>query len=125
MPKTVAVDFDGVIHAYSKGWCNGTIYDAPIPGAFDALRQLMSKYAVVIFTTRDVRQVADWLLDHEFEQVTIGGDSSNPFWNKRDNLLVTNTKPAAIAYIDDRAIRFTNWKQALEDLENFAVAKNT
>src|SRR5690606_42044179 len=44
--KTVAVDFDGVIHAYSRGWQDGSIYDEPVPGAVDGLRQLMEQYAV-------------------------------------------------------------------------------
>ena len=27
----VAFDFDGVIHRYSKGWQDGSIYDEPFP----------------------------------------------------------------------------------------------
>lgn len=30
---TISIDFDGVIHQYSKGWQNGEIYDPPIRGA--------------------------------------------------------------------------------------------
>jgi len=33
----IAVDFDGVIHKYSKGWHNGQIYDGPVPGCYDAM----------------------------------------------------------------------------------------
>ena len=35
--KTIAVDFDGFIHKYSKGWHDGSIYDEPVEGAAEAL----------------------------------------------------------------------------------------
>jgi hypothetical protein len=110
---TLALDFDGVIHAYRKGWHDGTIYDEPVDGAFDAIRQLMTTYAVFIHTTREPGQVANWLRSHGFTATT---DDSGPFWNERGILLITNRKLAAVAYIDDRAIRFTSWPQALSDL---------
>jgi hypothetical protein len=88
MIRTVAVDFDGVIHAYRQGWHDGTIYDKPMPGAFDALRTLMSTYAVFVHTTRDASQVAQWIEYH-----------------------------AAIPTVDDRAIRFESWDQALAELQ--------
>lgn len=110
---TLAVDFDGVIHAYSKGWADGTIYDPPLPGALEGLRTLLDQDAVFIFTTRDVGQVAAWFLDRGFH-VRTGHDG--PFWNERGPLLITNQKLAATAYLDDRAIRFENWDQALTAL---------
>lgn len=112
---TIAVDFDGVIHAYSKGWHDGTIYDGPIPGALEGLRTLMQQDAVFIFTTRDLDQVASWLFDRGF---TVCIDWDGPFWNERDLLLVTNRKLAATAYLDDRAVRFVNWEQALSALSD-------
>jgi hypothetical protein len=39
------------------------------------------------------------------------------FWNPRGQLLVTNRKLAAVAYLDDRAVRFTDWDQALAEPE--------
>lgn len=110
---TIAIDFDGVIHAYSKGWHDGTIYDEPIPGALDGLRTLMAEHALFVFTTRDVGQVAEWLINRGFSCRT-GYDG--PFWNERGVLLVTNRKLAATAYLDDRAVRFESWDQALTDL---------
>lgn len=144
---TIACDFDGVIHAYSKGWQDGTIYDPPMPGALEGLRALMDRHAVFIFTTREPEQVMPWLEQHGFD-VTIddrcgkclgegGGQEldadSRPagpawecdackgsglltFWNLRGQLLVTSRKLAATAYLDDRAVRFENWGQALSAL---------
>jgi hypothetical protein len=112
---TIAVDFDGVIHAYSKGWHDGSIYDGPVPGAIDALRLLMDTDAVFIHTTRDAGQVATWLLNHGLP-VRVGGDEGRVFWNERGSLLVTNRKLPARVYIDDRALHFQNWDQALLEL---------
>lgn len=144
---TIAVDFDGVIHAYSKGWQDGTIYDPPLPGAILGLRELMEQDSVFIFTAREPEQVMPWLEAYGFD-VTIdercktclgagGGQEldldSRPtgpawecdackgsglltFWNPRGQLLVTNRKLAAVAYLDDRAVRFTDWERALADL---------
>jgi hypothetical protein len=130
---TIAIDFDGVIHAYSKGWHDGTIYDPPLPGAIEGLHALMEQHAVFIFTTREPEQVMPWLESHGFD-VTIDDRCGNcpngipsictdckgsgllTFWNHQGQLLVTNRKLAATAYLDDRAVRFTDWDQALADL---------
>jgi hypothetical protein len=119
--KTIAVDFDGVIHAYSKGWQDGSIYDEPMPGAIVGLTRLMQSYAVFVHTTRDAKKVARWI-----EQQTGYGIECTTqihwlpwrrtFWNRQGLLLVTNRKLPAIAYIDDRAIRFESWDQSLTDL---------
>lgn len=134
--RTIAVDFDGVIHAYSRGWSDGTIYDPPIPGSLESLHVLMGAgYPVFIHTTREPEQVMPWLEKHGCFNVTIddrcctssrGPDLGCPvhedtggrllFWNQQGQLLVTNFKLVAEAYIDDRGIRFTSWSQALADL---------
>lgn len=113
----IAVDFDGVIHAYRQGWKDGTIYDEPVPGAFDALRTLMEHHAVLIHTTRHALPVAGWISEHSgIPCITDELRNSGPFWNTSGVLLVTNWKYPAVAYIDDRGIRFENWDQALADL---------
>ncbi len=122
--KTVAVDFDGVIHSYEKGWHDGSIYGTPIPGAFEALRELMEKYCVFIFTTRNCHQIAEWLEDKGgFKTTTDDSRFAHPllldgsFWSTPGILLITNQKLGAIAYIDDRAIRFRgDWRETMEEL---------
>ena len=103
MPQrpTLAVDFDGVIHEYSKGW-NGGALGVIMPGARDALIQLSVKYRIVVFTARhDLEAVRDWMHDQRLDHLIAD---------------VTNRKPVAVAYLDDRAVKFINWEQALETL---------
>jgi hypothetical protein len=118
MTRTVAVDFDGVIHAYSKGWQDGSIYDDPVPGALDGLRTLMQDYAVFVHTTRDPEPVAIWLSRHGLKAICSSSDELLPeFWTDQSRILVTRRKLPAVAYIDDRAIRFESWDRALDDME--------
>ena len=106
MRKTVAIDFDGVIHRYSKGWQDGVIYDEPMPGAIDALFKLHKHYNLVIFTCReDSAAVSQWLIQQMREQRGCYFD-----------IPVTNVKPIAMIYIDDRGLRFTNWTDVLNYL---------
>lgn len=111
---TVGVDFDGVLHGYSKGWKDGSIYDPPVPGALDGLRRLMDQYAVFIFTARAPQQVIPWLEGHGFD--CAHDDQRLRFWNERGRLLVTQRKLPARAYLDDRAVPFTTWETALDEL---------
>lgn len=117
-PRTVAVDFDGVIHAYRHGWQDGTIYDDPHPGAISGLRALMAHYAVFIHTSRDPYPVAQWLDRFDipaFVEMESAGQMRT-FWNDRDRILVTNRKLPAWRYVDDRALLFTSWGQTLRQL---------
>ncbi len=118
--STVAVDFDGVLHSYDKGWQDGSIYGEFLPGAVVGLTWLMQRHAVFVHTTRKPRPVARWIEQHSgygIECTTRVPRSG--FWNHTGYLLVTDRKLPAIAYIDDRGIRFTDWPQALADLDNF------
>lgn len=102
--KTIAIDFDGVIHAYSEGWKDGSIYDGPVPYSIHSMKKLMARgYKLVIFTCRaeteeGTNSVYKWLCKYEIDVSLIE---------------VTDKKPKAIAYIDDRGIRFTNWHDIL------------
>jgi hypothetical protein len=111
--KTIAIDFDGVIHRYSKGWHDGTIYDEPMEGALEAIHRLMGNYAVFIHTTRDPRAVVEWFSKQHFPFLVNAIPEDTKFWGQKFVLGVTNRKLPAIAYIDDRGLRFTNWRDML------------
>jgi hypothetical protein len=108
--KTICVDFDGVIHKYSIRWKDPTIYDLPNEGAKEEMERLVRKgYHIVILTARinedfhkgkgkeHKKEIEEWLANFGFE---IG----------KHYHLITDKKVPAFAYIDDRAIRFTNWR---------------
>ncbi len=107
--RVICVDFDGVIHRYSKGWQDGAIYDPPMEGAKEELERLVSKdYKVIILTTRLNPEVND---DINLEKNKISKWlSANGFQRGTHYHDITAVKPIAGIYIDDRALRFTNWK---------------
>ena len=116
MKRTVAVDFDGVIHKYSSGWQNGEIYDIPVEGSEQALKKLLKTYNVFIFTARDPRDIFDWLRNH-FTSIKFKAVSKKViFWTSNNIIGVTNRKLPALYYIDDRAVKFSNWEKALKEV---------
>jgi hypothetical protein len=114
--RTIAIDFDGVIHSFEYGYHDGTIYGTPIEGSIESLRCLSKKYKIVIFTAKakpdrplvngktGIELIWEWLEKYNINQYVSE---------------VTSEKPRCICYIDDKAIQFHNWKQALKDLEKF------
>jgi len=92
----IAVDFDNVI-CYRKGipavqeeWA----MRKPVEGALDAVKLMMGQgHEVWVFTSNpELENVRSWLELNGFPE-----------------LKVTNIKKFANVYIDDRALRFTNW----------------
>lgn len=129
--RTIAVDFDGVIHRYSKGWDDGTIYDPPVQGALGALHVLMKEHPVFVFTSRNTDQVSEWLRENGFEAQPDDGRFKHDltwdgsFWNTMGTILVTNQKLAASVYIDDRALRFESWGQVFGDLSALGILEES
>lgn len=112
---TVAIDFDGVIHQYSKGRHDDSIYDPPMPGAFGAIVAIQAMgHAVVIFSARDTAEIAAWMPD-VFDCVV--DDGTTLFWYEPKRILITNRKIPCWAYIDDRAITFKSWPETLQALQ--------
>ncbi len=111
----LGIDFDGVIHKNSKGFYDGTVYDDPIEGTEEALKELSSKYTLICYTAKakpdrmlingktGTQLVWEWLKKHKFDK----------YISK-----VTSEKPRAVAYIDDKAIKFTDWNSCFKDLKN-------
>lgn len=121
MIKTIIFDFDGVIHKYSKGWQDGSIYDTYNEEIIKTIKYLYNeqKYAIAIVSTRNPEQIIKWWNKQEFvknkELPTAGLVPTNStFYNNINYIGVTNTKIAGAIYIDDRAYRYNN--QSVQEL---------
>lgn len=116
---TVSVDFDGVIHRYSKGWRGGDIYDPPIPGAIKALGEMYQEEAVFVLTaSNEARRhdIVEWLERRGLTAIMDDPYERREFWNDKGVILVTNRKYPARRYLDDRGVTFRDWEQAMRDL---------
>lgn len=96
---TVCVDFDGVVHQGPHG-LPGMVRGTLVDGAKEGLQKLKDMgFRVVILTARvDLEAVRDWVKKQGLGNLVAE---------------VTNRKPSASAYIDDRATHFTGWKDAV------------
>jgi hypothetical protein len=87
----VCVDLDGVLNAFD-GWKGADFFHPPRPGARDFLQLLNERgYRVVVFTVRWAPHVEAWLAEHGLAEFVSA---------------VTDKKPPAHVYVDDRAICF-------------------
>lgn len=118
--RVVCVDFDLTL----VGWGDLDVIPEPLPGAVEAVRSLQAAgYEVVIFTSR---LSPTWWAAHVGTGET--RDIEDFGWRQGDivrqsldamglpGLRVTAEKIPALAYIDDRAVTFRGWDEALSSL---------
>lgn len=91
----IAIDFDGTICKRNGIPTIMEDTDEPVDGAKDAIKLLLKQgHDVWVFTSNPyIDDVSTWLEKYGFP-----------------DLEVTNIKKPAHVYIDDRALRFTNWQ---------------
>lgn len=97
----IGVDFDGVLHDPNNRK-PGRKMGEPVEGAIDSMKRLSySGHDLIIHTVRggEPKHVEDWLKHFEI-----------PYHS------VTNIKPNADLYLDDRGYRFVSWTNAMEHI---------
>ena len=102
--KTISIDFDGVIHKYSKGFQGlDNAYDPPMEGAIESIKKLYNEgYTLKILSSRPKEVIYPWLEKYGLSK-----------YIKE----VSNHKFPATVYIDDRGMLFENWNQCLDELQ--------
>lgn len=105
----LCLDFDGVLHGYQSGWRGvAVIPDPPVPGALEFARAAVSRFEVVVHSSRcadidGLRAVIAWLDDHDFPS----------------DIQVAAVKPPAHVTLDDRALTFDGTWPDLDALAQF------
>lgn len=101
------VDLNGVLDAYT-GWKGPSHFDPPRPGAREFLLDLRERgFAIVVFTTRYADDVWRWLREHGLADLVTD---------------VTDRKPAAHVFVDDRAVCFRgDFADTLRQIDAFAA----
>ncbi len=111
MPETgndapvVCVDLDGVLNTFDQ-WQGSEYFHPARPGAAEFLGRLNDAgFRVVIFTVRYHAWVEKWLQENGLAQLVSS---------------VTDRKPPAHAYVDDRAICFRgDFEETFQEIVSF------
>lgn len=114
LQNTIAIDFDGVIHKNSKGYYDGTVYDDPVDGAIEAIKELASRFTIILYTFKG----------HPERPTVNGVDGIQGTWNWLEKYGIKEYvkdivwgKPNAKIYIDDKGYKFNSWTETLKDLD--------
>tara|TARA_R110001632_G_C11054377_1_gene385045 strand:- start:97 stop:486 length:390 start_codon:yes stop_codon:yes gene_type:complete len=106
--KIICLDLDGVIYPNLIWLGSDTLRGKPVDGAKEAIDELKEDYTIIINSARfnDIKtipRVKEWL------------DDNYIYYDK-----ISEKKPHADIYIDDKAIGFSgNWDNTLSDVYRF------
>lgn len=112
----IAFDFDGVIHKYSEGYKDGTIYDIIDTKLLDLIMNLMlSGIPCFIFSSRSPVDISRCINNLNYPARIITKDEK--FYRDCKCIGITNRKLPAQLYVDDRAFKYTYGD--LESLQDY------
>ena len=99
----ISIDFDGVLNTYT-GYAGDNL-GRPRPGAKEFLETLSQEYNITIFSVRPYLKIIPWLREYGLLCYVCN---------------VTSQKERAVAYIDDRGLKFEgDYDECLKQLKDF------
>ena len=117
--NVIAVDLDGTILEFDwKRWVKERMnyFGEPIPFAVDALQLLRRMGNIIVIHTSRINPAVH--NEYTFEQLCERVKSALAKHNiPYDHLWTGVGKPIADFYIDDKAVRFINWDQAIHEIK--------
>ena len=118
--KRAMIDFDGVISRYLNGWNDGKLSDDLMSGTKESIDKLREMdYEIVIFTTRASKV-------HMVKPTAEEQISALKVWLEKHDIYydqITAEKLGATFYVDDKGIRFSNWKTTMKQIKD--INKNS
>lgn len=105
--KKILIDLDGVLNEYGKEKFDENFIPEIKSGAKEFIQKVSEFAELYLFTSRNLILATKWLIKNDLDKYF------------KD---VTNVKIPSYLYIDDRTVCFKgDYKQTLEDIENFKV----
>ena len=105
--KKILIDLDGVLNEYGKEKFDENFIPEIKSGAKEFIQKVSEFAELYLFTSRNLILATKWLIKYDLDKYF------------KD---VTNVKIPSYLYIDDRTVCFKgDYKQTLEDIENFKV----
>jgi len=118
--KTLCIDFDGVVHAYTSGWKGADIVsDGPVPGAMQWLSMAADRYQVCIYSSRSKDPNGIVAMQKALRAWATAELSADDAGMLMARLSFPTEKPAAWLTIDDRAICFDGTWPTPEQIDAF------
>lgn len=125
---TLALDFDGCVHAYESPWTTAEhIADGPVPGAIDFIRKAVEHFRVCIFSSRCVGLLESRPMDLDgpravWAEPDYAAIAAMIEWLEKHGLARAHinelefwaVKPPAHITIDDRALMFNGDWSAID-----------
>ena len=112
--SVLMVDFDNVIHNMTKHWHDGTIYGESREGTEDALKSLSEKFDLIIYTCKANPERP---LVNNMTGIELIWEWLDKYGLKKYIKDITFDKLNEVAYIDDKDVKFTSWKDCFQKLE--------